>query len=207
MSVSLLLAASSQGENQNSRLIGGAECLVLELQPRYRCPGGESRSCRPWCSPKAVQCPDWARTIGSHRLSSSHPSYCSPTSDKTPPATAPIPAPPQGRSATVCCFAPPVRTSPWQFVNGFLVPDLANADPNCDPCCGPLKVIVQSRKKALSQYCEKRPFASFYLSVSMVQLGTDWTDFLKICYSNIFPKSVEKIQDSLKSDKNNGYIT
>ena len=165
MSISIRLAARSPGENQNSRLIGGAECLVLELQPRYRYPGGESRSCRPWCSPTAVQCPGWARTNGSHRLSSSHPSCCSPTSTQTPPATAQIPTPPQGRSATVCCFAPPVRTLKWQFVIGFPVPGLANADPDCDPCGGPLEVIVQSRKKARSQNCEKRPFA-YVLSVS-----------------------------------------
>lgn len=163
MSISLHLAASSPGENQNSRLIGGAECLVHELQPRYRCPGGVSRSCRPWCSPTAVQCPGWARTNGSRRLSSSHPSYCSPTSTQTPLAAAPKPAPPQGRSATVCCFAPPVSTLQWQFVIGFSVLGLANADPDCYPCGRPLKVIVQSRKKAHSQNCEET--VRFVLSV------------------------------------------
>jgi hypothetical protein len=33
-----------------------------------------------------------------------------------------------------------------------------------------------------------------------------WTDFHKIWYLNIFLKSFEKIQVSLKSDKNNGYF-
>jgi hypothetical protein len=44
-------------------------------------------------------------------------------------------------------------------------------------------------------------------SVRMKQLGSDWTDFHDISYSPIVPTSVEKIQVSLKSDKNNGYFT
>jgi hypothetical protein len=34
--------------------------------------------------------------------------------------------------------------------------------------------------------------------------GSDWADFHEIRYLRIFRKSVEKIQVSLKSDKNNG---
>jgi hypothetical protein len=34
--------------------------------------------------------------------------------------------------------------------------------------------------------------------------GSDWADFHEIRYLSIFQKSVEKIQVSLKSDKNNG---
>jgi hypothetical protein len=41
----------------------------------------------------------------------------------------------------------------------------------------------------------------------MEQLGSHWTNFYKILYLSIFWKSVEKIQVSLKSDKNNGYFT
>jgi hypothetical protein len=41
----------------------------------------------------------------------------------------------------------------------------------------------------------------------MEQLGSHWTDFHEIWYLNIFRKSVEKIQVSLKSDKNDGYVT
>ena len=171
MSIPLHLAVSSPGENQNSRLIGGAECLVLELQPTYRCPGGESRSCRPWCSPTAVQCPGWARTNGSHRLSSSHPSYCSPTSAQTPPATAPIPAPPQGRSATVCCFAPPVRTLQWQFVIGFPVPGLANTDPDWDPCGGAHENYCPEQKEGVYGKLRKET-VRFLLSVRLH--GTTW---------------------------------
>jgi hypothetical protein len=41
----------------------------------------------------------------------------------------------------------------------------------------------------------------------MEELGSHWTDFHEICYLSIFRKSVEKIQVSLKSNKNNSYIT
>ena len=44
-------------------------------------------------------------------------------------------------------------------------------------------------------------------SVRMEQLGSHWTDFYEIWYLNIFRKSAEKIQVSLKSDKSNGYFT
>jgi hypothetical protein len=41
----------------------------------------------------------------------------------------------------------------------------------------------------------------------MEQLGTHFKDFREIWYFNIFRKYVEKINVSLKSDKNNGYFT
>jgi len=41
----------------------------------------------------------------------------------------------------------------------------------------------------------------------MEQLGSHLTDFHEILYFNIFRKSVEKIQVSLKPDKNNRYFT
>jgi len=41
----------------------------------------------------------------------------------------------------------------------------------------------------------------------MEQLGSHWTDRREIIHLNIFRKSVEKIQVSLKSDKNTGYFT
>ena len=44
-------------------------------------------------------------------------------------------------------------------------------------------------------------------SVRMEQLGSHWMDFSKIWYLIIFRKSVEKIQVSLRSRKNNGYFT
>jgi hypothetical protein len=40
----------------------------------------------------------------------------------------------------------------------------------------------------------------------MEQLGSHWTDFHEIRCLIIFRKSVEKIQDSLKSDKNDGTL-
>jgi hypothetical protein len=44
-------------------------------------------------------------------------------------------------------------------------------------------------------------------SIRMMQLGSRWTDFHEIWYLNINRKSVDKIQASLKSDKNNGHFT
>jgi len=50
-----------------------------------------------------------------------------------------------------------------------------------------------------------RPF--FCPTVRMEQLGSYWTDFNEILYLSFFRKNVKKIQGSLKSNKNNGYIT
>jgi hypothetical protein len=47
---------------------------------------------------------------------------------------------------------------------------------------------------------------SIHPAIHMEQLGSHWTDFHESWYSSIFQKSVEKIQVSLKSDKNNGYM-
>jgi len=43
-----------------------------------------------------------------------------------------------------------------------------------------------------------------YLFVRMEHLGPHWTEFHEIRYLIIFGKSVEKIQDYLKPDKQNG---
>jgi hypothetical protein len=45
------------------------------------------------------------------------------------------------------------------------------------------------------------------VSVHMKQLCFRWTDFYEILYLNIFRKSVDKIQVSLKSDNTNGSST
>ena len=58
------------------------------------------------------------------------------------------------------------------------------------------------RKIAESDY-----FVSIRLSVRMEQLVSHRTDFHEISYLSIFRKSVQKIQVSLKSDKNNRYFT
>ena len=42
--------------------------------------------------------------------------------------------------------------------------------------------------------------------MSVCQFGSHWTDFHEIWYFNIFRKSVEKVQVSLKSDMNNEYF-
>jgi hypothetical protein len=45
------------------------------------------------------------------------------------------------------------------------------------------------------------------ISFVMKQLGSRWTDFHEIRYLRIFRNYVERFQVSLKSDKNNGYLT
>jgi len=45
---------------------------------------------------------------------------------------------------------------------------------------------------------------SFVMSGSLEQLCSHRTDFHEIWYLSIFGKAVEKIQDSLKSDKTKG---
>jgi len=65
--------------------------------------------------------------------------------------------------------------------------------------------------EARLQNCEKRLCASSYqsvrLSVRLEQLGSHWTDFHETWHLRIVRKSVEKIQVSLKSDKNDAYLT
>jgi len=48
---------------------------------------------------------------------------------------------------------------------------------------------------------------SVRLSVCTEQLSSHWTDFHEIYFSVLFRKSVEKIQVSLKCDKNLGHFT
>ena len=57
-----------------------------------------------------------------------------------------------------------------------------------------------------SKNCEK-DFVSSCPSVRVGQFASHWMDFHEILYDIFFGKSVEKIQVSLKSDKNNGYFT
>jgi hypothetical protein len=44
-------------------------------------------------------------------------------------------------------------------------------------------------------------------SVRIEQLGSHWMNFHEIWYLNMYRKSLEKIQVSLKSDKHNGHFT
>jgi hypothetical protein len=65
------------------------------------------------------------------------------------------------------------------------------------------------RFRRLSQICEKRLITSSCLSVrppTCEQLGSNWKNFNEIWYLSIFRKSVEKIEVSLKYDKNNGTL-
>jgi len=64
--------------------------------------------------------------------------------------------------------------------------------------------------KALSHNCEKvtaLSFPSVCPSVRIEQLGSQCTDFHEFWYMSIFRKSFERIQDSIKYDKNNGHFT
>jgi hypothetical protein len=68
--------------------------------------------------------------------------------------------------------------------------------------------FLRSAFRRFSQNCEKRLLVSSQVcpSVRMEQFISHWTDFHEISYLRILRKSVEKIQVSLKSDKNNGYF-
>ena len=87
---------------------------------------------------------------------------------------------------------------------------LSNATCGRDLAAQPTKVRL-NHFSARSQNCEKRLLASSCLfarpSVRMEQLGSHWTDFPEIWYLRIFRKTLQKIQVSLKSDKNNEYFT
>ena len=50
-------------------------------------------------------------------------------------------------------------------------------------------------------------FTSVCPSLRMEQIGSHWTDFDETWYLRLFQKPVEKIQITLKSDKNNAYFT
>jgi len=68
----------------------------------------------------------------------------------------------------------------------------------------PLDGFVKFRKATISFVMSLRP--SIRLSARKEQLGSQWTDFHEIWYLRICRKSVEKIQVSLSSYKNNSYF-
>jgi hypothetical protein len=45
------------------------------------------------------------------------------------------------------------------------------------------------------------------MSIHTEKLGSYWMDFDEFACLGVFRKSIENIQISLKSDKNNGYFT
>jgi hypothetical protein len=71
--------------------------------------------------------------------------------------------------------------------------------------------IVALRYCMRPQNSEKPPLASSCPSVCPAtwnkRFGYHWTDFYVFWYLSISGKSAKKIQDSLKSQKNNGYFT
>ena len=68
-----------------------------------------------------------------------------------------------------------------------------------------LGAFAKSRK-AITSFVMSVPL-SVRLSLRTEQLDSHWTDFHEIQYLMIFRKCVEKIQVSLKSEKNVGYFT
>jgi hypothetical protein len=59
----------------------------------------------------------------------------------------------------------------------------------------------------LGAFAALRKATNGFMSVPMQQLGSQWTNFHEILYLSIFGKSIEKIQVSLRLDKNIGYST
>jgi hypothetical protein len=50
-------------------------------------------------------------------------------------------------------------------------------------------------------------FVRLSVPVRMEQLGFHWTDFYETLYLSIFLKFVEKSEDSLRRDKDDGHFT
>jgi len=67
-----------------------------------------------------------------------------------------------------------------------------------------LSAFAKLRKATNGIVMSVRP--SVRPSVRMKQLGSHWKGFHEILYLSNFRKTVQKIQVSLKSDKNNGYF-
>ena len=67
--------------------------------------------------------------------------------------------------------------------------------------CNFQPLSVELRKETISSFMSVRP------SSHTEQFGSHRTEFYEIWYFGIFPKSVEKVQVLLESDKNNGYFT
>jgi hypothetical protein len=68
------------------------------------------------------------------------------------------------------------------------------------------EVVRRVRKIAKSNYLASSCL-SVRLPIRIEQLGSHWRDFHEIRHLSTFPKSAEKIQDSLKYDTSNGNFT
>ena len=94
----------------------------------------------------------------------------------------------------------------WQFASSELgyLPSRSCCQGMWISCCDDFWLFRRVRKIAKSDYwlCHICPSA-----LRVEQLGSYWTDFHEILYLRIFLKSVQKIQVSLKSDKNKVHIT
>jgi hypothetical protein len=72
----------------------------------------------------------------------------------------------------------------------------------CEQCDQATQLFLGAFAKSWKASC-----LSVRLCLRAGQLGFHWTDFHEIWYLRTFRKFIEKIQVSLKSDKNNGYFT
>ena len=67
--------------------------------------------------------------------------------------------------------------------------------------------IYWTQLRDLCAFAKLRKATISFVSVRMEQLGSHWKDVDGIWYLTFFRKYVDKIQVSLKSDKNNGHFT
>ena len=74
-------------------------------------------------------------------------------------------------------------------------------------CLSLLCVDTRVRKIAIIDFQLRHVCLSVRPSVRIEQLGFHWINVHEISYSSIFRKSVHKIQVSLKSDKNDAFVT
>jgi len=72
---------------------------------------------------------------------------------------------------------------------------------------GNASFLQANAKIAKSDYQLLSVCPSIRPAVQIEHLGSHRTDFHGILYLGTFLKSVDKIIDSLKSDRNNGYLT
>jgi hypothetical protein len=92
---------------------------------------------------------------------------------------------PMGLHKTVCCYTY-IRASVHEYIRLSV-----------------LRAFAKCRNAAISFVIFVSVSPSIRPSVRMEQLAYHWKDFYEILYLSIFRQSCEKIQVSLKSDKNN----
>jgi hypothetical protein len=97
------------------------------------------------------------------------------------------------------------------FVRSVCPPVLSSFHPSACNNLGPSyknfhKIWYWRVIRRVREIAKKPVLASLRLSIRTERLSSHWRIFMK-SFMSIFQKSVEKIQVSLQSDKNNGYFT